>query len=329
MSKTESNIVKGIAIFMMLCHHLWGFPERFPGYEIPHFLHVFGLSFCRLCVSLFLFVSGYGFAKSFEKKGFSYLDSKNRILKTYSSYWKIFLIFIPIGFLGGWLSFDWKEMLLNIFCIDRSYNGEWWFLSMYIEMLLVYPILCMAKNKKKIVVLAFISIIISRIFLDLCFDGVFPKKLGLKHLYYILYYWGILMVGSLCAYGNVFETVRKKFSGKYFFLLWGFGTVVLMAIRKSLDVPEITLLCVPMLILTVLSLPFRKRWERIVAFMGEKSMNVWLIHSFICYYYWQNLLLALKNPFLILLALTLSSFCLAVIVDKIWMSVLLKGRREK
>ncbi|EEP92324.1 Acyltransferase 3 [Yersinia kristensenii ATCC 33638] len=64
----------------------------FIGWDIDNFIASFG----KVCVAMFLFISGYGY--SFKNKiNFKY--SLTKLKKLYFSYWLVFIIFIPIGFL--------------------------------------------------------------------------------------------------------------------------------------------------------------------------------------------------------------------------------------
>ncbi len=65
MTKEESNALKGIAIIMLLLHHSFAFPDRYEGFQIvTFFLSEADLNkiadFCKITVSMFAFVSGYG-----------------------------------------------------------------------------------------------------------------------------------------------------------------------------------------------------------------------------------------------------------------------------
>lgn len=102
-TREDTKLIKGAAVLLMLMHHLWGFPERIAGGELRTLFSVFGKSFIlyvgvfgKICMSLFFFVSGYGMYKSSQNGEFNLL---NKLKGLYLSYWKIFVIFIPLGFL--------------------------------------------------------------------------------------------------------------------------------------------------------------------------------------------------------------------------------------
>ena len=63
-TKEDSNICKGIAICMMLMHHLFG-SNDYNGYVIDFHPFtegriVFLAVLCKICVAVFVFITGYG-----------------------------------------------------------------------------------------------------------------------------------------------------------------------------------------------------------------------------------------------------------------------------
>ena len=102
-SREDTKWIKGIAIILMLMHHLWAFPERIAGGELKYLFTFFGESsiayfgaFGKICVSLFFFIGGYGTYLSYAGKEF---DIVGKLKKLYISYWKVFVVFIPLAFL--------------------------------------------------------------------------------------------------------------------------------------------------------------------------------------------------------------------------------------
>ncbi len=99
-TSSDTKKIKGIAIILMLIHHLWTFPERLVGGELNHLFNIFGDSsifiigsFGQICVSIFFFLGGYGIYMQSKKRNFNIL---NNLKKLYIAYWKVFIIFIPI-----------------------------------------------------------------------------------------------------------------------------------------------------------------------------------------------------------------------------------------
>ncbi len=67
-TRENTKQVKGIAILLMLVHHLYTFADRIPyGLEIASQYYISGMeltviigSFGKICVSIFMFLGGYG-----------------------------------------------------------------------------------------------------------------------------------------------------------------------------------------------------------------------------------------------------------------------------
>lgn len=159
-NRDDTKALKGIAIIMMLLHHLAGFTDRYPmGFEkfngSKWFIEegfltrlAFNMNFC---VALFFFFGGYGIYKRLEKGSFNLTSSILGLLK---KYWKIFFIFVPVGFiffsrkgenisaLASRYNFNTIRELITILIsnftlLSDSANSEWWFMKTYICALLM------------------------------------------------------------------------------------------------------------------------------------------------------------------------------------------------
>lgn len=113
--KRQTNIAKGVAVLMLLWHHLFfnneenykKFISIIPGTNVP--IECYISDFCKVCVAIFLLLSGYGLYKSYEKTAQKYgvgnrLGAKNdckflwnHYIKMMSGYWFIYIIFVPMG----------------------------------------------------------------------------------------------------------------------------------------------------------------------------------------------------------------------------------------
>lgn len=88
----------------------------------------FLLTLSSICVPIFIFIAGYGFA---IKQG-----SEKSLLKTigglYKKIWLVALFFFPLALFLGKLDFKITELGLNLSGFYFSYCGEWWFVSLYV-----------------------------------------------------------------------------------------------------------------------------------------------------------------------------------------------------
>lgn len=172
--KNDTKALKGIAIIMMLFHHLAGFSERFPvGFEgfvskwakfvDDGYLHTFALN-SKFCVSIFFFLGGYGMYKRWSKGNFNLL---NTIMELMKKFWKVFVIFTPAAFIffkrvgegtnylcSRYVIENWRDFITNVLgnfiLLNCSINFEWWFLPYYICVLMLGVIYC-DKMKKKMI----------------------------------------------------------------------------------------------------------------------------------------------------------------------------------
>ncbi len=111
LTRTNTKQLKAVAILLMLAHHLFTFPDRIP-YDLSpatsimisnlEFTQCIG-TFGKICVSIFMFLGGYGLYASSITDNDGIQIPKNslsrHIFSLYTAYWKVFLIFVPIGFL--------------------------------------------------------------------------------------------------------------------------------------------------------------------------------------------------------------------------------------
>ena len=185
-SKADTKIIKGLAIVLMLMHHLWAFLNRI-AVNLNYIFTIFGQSsivyigaFGKICVSIFFFIGGYGTYLNCVSKEYDIVD---RMKKLYCSYWKVFLVFIPIAFLlfsnqpaycednviySRFASFSWQEFWGNFWGVNINYNREWWFLSSYVIALCSFPIVkkfCQKSSSiTNICIIIIASILVTNVF---------------------------------------------------------------------------------------------------------------------------------------------------------------------
>lgn len=169
--KKQTNIVKGVAVLMLLWHHLFLSREE----SISNFISVASIggvpieclisTICKVCVSIFIFISGYGCVKSYSKlpvdksnNKFSFniikndlLFFKNRIIKLLFGLWFIYLIFVPLGFLFNRNPIEFYHGNVSYFILDfcglshllgtPEFNPTWWYFSLAIVFYFLFPVL--------------------------------------------------------------------------------------------------------------------------------------------------------------------------------------------
>ena len=131
-NKEKSLELKGVAIIFMFWLHLYGHDNLIQNgnyyTELWGGVTQFLLTLSSICVPIFIFIAGYGFA---IKQG-----SEKSLLKTigglYKKIWLVALFFFPLALFLGKLDFKITELGLNLSGFYFSYCGEWWFVSLYV-----------------------------------------------------------------------------------------------------------------------------------------------------------------------------------------------------
>ncbi|MGL4368481.1 MAG: acyltransferase family protein, partial [Spirochaetota bacterium] len=321
--RTDTDYLKGIAIVLMLAHHLFAFPERIlpPSGFIPLISWYpleghFG-SFGKICVPIFLFLSGYGFAVKGNQPYTYYAD---KVLRLFRVYWFYFILFVPIGFIFfGDVTFFQSStpryelkpslILLNFFALTFSFNGEWWFVQPYLLLVITAPLFL--KGSRRPVFLIAFSIVLAEIalhFSEISFDTPYISLMNFM-FWQFPFACGILSGKYKGRISAALSFVEKKggllpaaVSGFIVWLLWHFFEVNGLVVST------------PFFIYSCLSVIRAVRIRgRIFGFIGQYSFPIWLTHSFFCYYYWQKLVYFPEYSILVLVNLVVISLLSCIV----------------
>lgn len=157
LSHKDTNVLKGIGLLLLLFHHLFHIQSGlYDDIHIAgdHFLVQEIGKWCKFCVAIFVFLSGYGLTVS-TKKSSGVQNVKqfywHRFTKLMLNYWFIWLIFVPIGqfvfnqsFADAYQTYVIPKFILDLFGIINcfgwlGYNGTWWFYSCIIVLYFAFP----------------------------------------------------------------------------------------------------------------------------------------------------------------------------------------------
>ncbi|WP_294346419.1 acyltransferase [uncultured Clostridium sp.] len=339
LSKEDTKVMKGVALWMMFAHHLFPFQDRIaPGNEFLPLIKIGSTNLAyiighagKLCVAIYLFLSGYGLYFTIIKNGrFSIGDVFKRLKKLYINYWVILFIFVPIGFAMGVKVFNMKEFMGNFFAYKLTYNGEWWFLKLYIQLIIVFPIMNKIICKNPWVSFAIIFIF-SRLgeTVTLVVNAnpnlVFLNSNDIYLDFISLLHWQpIFFMGCLFAKFNLFNEMNKIFKKIKLHnrLVYIAILVLIVAIRfKMADLTFKSMrydyLFAPIYVYVTINILKGKNIRRIFVFLGNHSTNMWLTHSFLCYQYIQSIVYRPKLPILIMVWLTILLIPISFGINKI------------
>jgi peptidoglycan/LPS O-acetylase OafA/YrhL len=331
----KTHIAKGAAICLMFVHHLFVFKERLingntyyqvlPFFDAEASLGYFG----KICVSVFLFLSGYGMFLGYlrsQKSSITY--SLGKLKEFYLTYWIYFLCFVPIGILffkhvelwdSPEIRYSAEPMIFleNFLGFSSRYNQEWWFVSVFIILLLLSPIYLKLTEKSPFL-MAFISL------------AVFSLNLELdRYINYQICFWQISFVlGMLCAKGNFFNSnLIERFDRS--------GTMALIAIflltflmHRQFDQLKVNydFLLTPLFVYASVNTAVLLNLSKIFAYLGKYSFPLWLTHSFFCYYYFQDFVYYPKWSPLVFMVLTSVSLVSVVGIEQARSGVMQVGR---
>lgn len=305
LSLSDTSVMKGIAIIAMLCHHT--FTCR-PEFEIPYpeFLTMLGI-LGKVCVSMFLFCSGYGLAVQYEKgiDKISTIYKKliysakfivKRLLKFYTSYWFIFILFVPLGIVvfernladayGENVNLI-KRISYDLLGLQgfQSYNITWWFNKLIIIFYLLFPIIFIISRKSKFIGI-FISFLLMR----------FANKFGVLNYYDLLFWQFPLLVGIYYAlYKDTLNSLSSILS-KYrittyisVFVIFIFCVVQrlygVIPLGYVIGIRVDTFLTLSILLILLLYIRNIPWLYKPLSILGNHSMNIYLIHTFFNYYW--------------------------------------------
>ena len=298
----------------MLIHHLFYSEWSRPLYD-DITIHGVGVvnqigHFCKLCVAVFVFASGYGLVESTPQgvklKEFYW----HRFKKLYLNYWYIWLLFVPIAYfvfgrtftdaygdhatIKGFLDFF---GLLAMFGID-SYNPTWWFYNCIIILYLLFPLLnrWLLKSTYLLVCLAVTCGLLS------FFPGVNVVS-G-----YLL----VFLVGMLLAKMPV-TWVKDT---QWWQLLIALMMLSLWRLTKNCPTQIADALLCAGMALMVYKIKWSKWIESVMVSLGKHSMNMFLTHTFIFYLWFSKYIYITRNPMTIFLTLLIVSFLLSVLIEK-------------
>ena len=349
-SANDTRLMKGIAVILMLMHHLWAFPDRISGGALKCLIRIFDDSlihhlglFGKICVSMFFFLGGYGlYATAKNKK----VDVIKQIKKIYLAYWKVFLVFVPIGFLffsaqppycenaevyARYNSFSWNKLISNFLGISNSLNGEWWFLKSYVFAILTFPLLKKIFEKSSAVINIFTVVILS-----ILSNNVFPAignipQLGMlnsNYIYYNLFCQGAPFIscfamGMIFAKENFLVRLRSCINKNIKLNIFSDTAIIFIIIflRQIGIASNLDMFFVPVFIIVCMDLLDRNNFvKNIIYNIGAESTNMWLIHSFFCYYFYFFVKLVVWSKWAIpsLLVLIALSFAASKSLNYLW-----------
>lgn len=289
-SKLDTNITKGIAILAMLTHHIIsGYPcESILLINWPGTFQVIGTT-CKVCVALFLILSGYGLSVSYQK---SKKGIKGQIKFILSHYIQLMFIYWPVLivtqacriFLFGWDSFAYfyngTGVPIASFIVDLfgfgAFFGDWsylggWFLSAIVGLYILFPLLYFLVKKFGIPVL----VILFLPWVIYMYKGDINM-----HTDSIVFYTFTFAFGIFLYKHNVLDRL-KQIKKIHIIVLLTLLLPICFVLRLIITLPFDTFLAFSIIIVEATWLWRLKTLSKFLNLFGVNSANIWLMHYFI------------------------------------------------
>lgn len=329
-AKKESLAMKGIAIIMMLLFHCFREKAVYDGFDVSFFpFHentIVNIAFvCKVCVSIFAFISGYGLFKSYSGKT---TDDKKwialRYIRSFSGYWFVWVLCAIVFQIadGRYINTYGKGVAGVIYALidfcglstifrTPSMNGNWWYMSAAFVFIILIPIVYKCKEY---IWLFLIS--------EIVFIRILPMEpfTGHNSVYAFL---TAFLFGCQFAENNLFDkwaligsktrlTKAYKCIAELWVLMALYKVYFYIPIEKLWDYHYGLLPVLIVLFCVEFVIPYLKS---ILAFLGEHSANIYMTHTFIRLYYFRNFTYSWKYFALIILVLLSMSLCISVIIE--------------
>lgn len=330
--KRQTNIAKGVAVLLLLWHHLfYNNPERYSDFvslfyfkSVP--IECFFADFCKVCVSIFLLLSGYGLYKSFEK--FEQANSvsgklsikkqvvfvKNHLLKLMFGFWFIYLIFVPMGILFGrpfWEVYEFNPLyfITDFFGLSSLFgtptmNPTWWYMRIAIGLYLLLPVLykVLKYSAELLLSISFFALILPIPYFERFKIWLFPFVLGLCFSKY-----------------NLFDKFEKRLNSGIKKTSVCFLVVAITAYLRrnpfyaNLNIDAFFAVAVVLFAFLLLSkIPvLNKFFEE----LGKYSAQIFMFHTFIYSNYFKDLIYGCKYSLLIFIVMTIVCYIIARLLE--------------
>lgn len=336
-SRKDTKFVKGIAILLMFYHHLFtSFEDYLEGVEFRYTIGLFHIPmnfyigvFGKICIALFVFLSGYGTYISLKKSDNISKTLGQKILRIYKQHWRALIVFIPVCLIVG--SSNVKNLnvvtlIKNFTAIEMTICTSVAFLTPFLILLVFTPIILFFSDKVKNVFTSCVIVVISAIFglyvLPQLPNTVLGANLNSSPLYSLLVNPLILLLpqylgGIVCAKYDLISKVKDKYQDNPIAAVVAAAVVVLVVIFRWSNGIEYDFIYAPLFTIAIVVV-FENKLGRIIRKpiekIGEHSTLMWMTHPYYWLYCFQRFIFAPYYSVLICLLLVVVTYATSVVI---------------
>lgn len=345
-SREDTNRVKGFAILLMLMHHCFLSPDRYEGQAVifapfsEGFINDVALAM-KVCVALFVFLSGYGIMSGYTKLCGGDLDRLNgSIVSRYTAargikLWTNFVfVFLAAQLYAVTIVRDERLTLVYghglkaavYYLIDMlglaqffstpTYLATFWYISLAWIIIFIAPLFICIYRRFGGPVLGFLCLMLSMLF---------PVS-GNQTYAYFPHYAFTMAIGMISADKNLITRMADSNGSRIPKPIRFIGYNVLVCILTIFRQLTRTLTILPLwdgfisLLICVLFFEFVGKWRGIrkaLEVIGIYSANIFLLHNFIRIVFYYDFTYSFRYWWLILLVLLALSLATAAALELI------------
>lgn len=333
-TKKDTNLIKGLAVIVLCYHHLFWRTMDVPLNLSATSVNQMLTPMTKVCVAIFTILSGYGINESFkrcknETGKFVWRHSKKLIVNFWWIYIPVVLLAFPLDVEGtpidiygksakGFGAFLLDFMGLRGVAYTASLNNTWWYVETALVLYLVFPILSwfMKKNKLITVIVACLPNIIVMI----------DANILLKYVYYVdreLFYIAPFAIGMYLSEVDLLNKLMTWCKGsKRVILLIVAGmltcgqAVLATQINNPLTQSFYALSIIACMIAIIQIIPIK---YKVLEILGIHSMNIFLVHSIVYYYFGitSKIVFMFPTSVLKLAVLVMLSLAISIVIEKV------------
>ncbi len=328
-TKAYTDMTKSLLVVMMLAHHVF-FGDAVGEYGVKTLLsdpvtvsHL--VTFCKICIAGFAFLSAYGMTKAFQKQ--EDVSPKALLVLCMRRLLKLllpvcFLYMLALLYKGAvmgqniqmfYMGEDKSLFRLFLFmvidvCGLAAYFGlpavnvTWWYLSYAILLIFAMPFLFLLYRKFRQLLLP-VACLLPAVTLTTTHQVLFTQLLP------------IAVLGIAFAYEGWFAPPKSRRSGGAKFLLYLvlFGLCYELAIYVNFSLGYLLAFTIPGMVYYGLGrIPVLRQ---VLLFVGKHATNIFLIHTFLYLYFHADFIYSFRRDWLILLALLGTSLAVSIVVE--------------
>lgn len=328
----QTNIAKGVAVLLLLWHHLFYYaPKYYNRFTSLYMFHGKPIEcqisvFCKVCVAIFLILSGYGLYKSRnsyclrraaydngrKKITGELVFVKNHLLRLMMNFWFIYLIFVPLGIGFGmpfWEVYEHNALygivdflgLANLFGTPTM-NVTWWFMSAIILLYIIFPLLVKTADwSSEILICCTVGLMLIPRFISVPYVGQ----------YFILV--PPFVLGILCAKHNALERIAVHCNSPVKHIaISGIAVILTAVLRYIFGGSFDAVFGLSVILFTYLLISKIQFVNKLFEHLGKHSGAIFMFHTFIFSLYFIDFIYWFKYPPVIFLVMTVICYAVAV-----------------